>query len=254
MGNIMSFCKLWPQREKPYRVGVYLGSFNPIHQGHLQLARQARDQFQLDSVEIVALKKPVHKASDFIADADRLTMNQLAVAAEDRLHASDADMVLAKPELKDLLAQFPNDPGRAKVKQVLQRTLGILESIKNKYAQKTGREIKVDYIVGADGLAGYPQAWPEEEFRQLIKSCRFLIAPRPNAPDIRKTIQAMRAANPDCKVRYRVLKVTPSALSSTEIRALMQKGKPVPPNLVPEAVRRYLSERTLLPAAQAHAG
>ncbi len=223
-------------RKKPFKVGVYLGSFNPIHLGHLQLGKTARDQEHLDAVEFVALRKPIHKAADFMSDEDRHTINQLAVASEEKLFASNMDIQATSPTLEDYVKQYPLP--QAKLKLVLQRTLNLLDAIRDHYEKRSGRPVELSYIVGADGLASYPQAWNEPEFGAFLKKCKLLIAPRPGAPSIRKTVKALRAIHP--YLRRKILKIIPCPISSSQIRTLIEQGKPVPSTLVPKAVSRFL--------------
>jgi nicotinate-nucleotide adenylyltransferase len=226
-------------RQKPFKVGVYLGSFNPIHNGHLRLARQARDQENLDAVELVALSRPVHKKTDFMSDDDRHYLNTLAVQGQAKLHASDVDIQAKGPYLADFLLQYPE--GQAKVKFILKRTLNMLDAIRRKYEAQTNRPVELHYIVGADGLASYPQAWKEPEYGEFLKKARLLVAPRPGAPSIHKTVQAIRAIHQH--VKYKVLRVLESPLSSTAIRERLEKGIPVSIRMVPKAVADVLNRR-----------
>jgi nicotinate-nucleotide adenylyltransferase len=62
------------------RVGVFGGSFDPVHLGHLILAEQCRDQAQLDRVLFVPAPRPPHKADTSASFDDRVAMLRLAVA------------------------------------------------------------------------------------------------------------------------------------------------------------------------------
>src|SRR5690606_9140446 len=144
----------------------------------------------MDAVEIVALRKPVHKKASFISDDVRQYLNELAVKFRPKIFASRADIELPGPTLAEFEQQYPAD--RAKVKWVLQRTLNVLESVRAKYRKLTNRPVALSYVVGIDGLAGYPQAWGEPEYKKLVETCQFLIAPRPGAESIRKVVAAIK--------------------------------------------------------------
>ncbi len=61
------------------RVGIFGGSFNPLHNGHLHLAKSVHDALQLDEVWLVPTKQPPHKSAHAYAPAeDRLAMCLLA--------------------------------------------------------------------------------------------------------------------------------------------------------------------------------
>ena len=67
------------------RIGIYGGTFNPVHHGHLILARQALEEFKLDRLVFVPAAESPFKIQNHSAPAgDRLAMLRLAVAGEDR--------------------------------------------------------------------------------------------------------------------------------------------------------------------------
>jgi nicotinate-nucleotide adenylyltransferase len=67
------------------RIGIYGGTFNPVHHGHLILARQALEEFNLDRVVFVPAAESPFKIQNHSAPAgDRLAMLRLAIASEDR--------------------------------------------------------------------------------------------------------------------------------------------------------------------------
>jgi nicotinate-nucleotide adenylyltransferase len=77
----------------PPRTGVFGGSFNPIHYGHLLLADEVQEALELDRVLFVTAPEPPHKPSTQLAPArDRHTMVELAVAGHPRLAASDLEL------------------------------------------------------------------------------------------------------------------------------------------------------------------
>jgi nicotinate-nucleotide adenylyltransferase len=66
------------------RIGIYGGTFNPVHHGHLILARQALEEFKLDRLVFVPAAESPFKIQNHSAPAgDRLAMLQLAIAGED---------------------------------------------------------------------------------------------------------------------------------------------------------------------------
>ena len=67
------------------RIGIYGGTFNPVHHGHLILARQALEEFKLDRLIFVPAAESPFKIQNHSAPAgDRLAMLRLAIAGEDR--------------------------------------------------------------------------------------------------------------------------------------------------------------------------
>jgi nicotinate-nucleotide adenylyltransferase len=74
------------------RIALFGGTFNPIHEGHLAIARAARDTFALDWVLFVPANHPPHKGSEELAPyGARLRMVELACVGEPRFAFSDLD-------------------------------------------------------------------------------------------------------------------------------------------------------------------
>jgi nicotinate-nucleotide adenylyltransferase len=75
------------------RIGVFGGSFDPVHCGHLELARSCCDQAQLDRVWFIpAAHQPFKPDGPFAANADRLAMLELALANESSLEISTLEI------------------------------------------------------------------------------------------------------------------------------------------------------------------
>jgi len=78
--------------------GIFGGSFNPIHNGHISLARQLREKAGLDEVWLmVSPQNPLKAQSDLLDDQIRMEMARLAVEGETGIMASDYEMNLSKP-------------------------------------------------------------------------------------------------------------------------------------------------------------
>ena len=80
------------------RTGIFGGSFNPIHNGHVALAQQLREKAGLDEVWLmVSPQNPLKQASDLLDDGIRLEMARLALEGVDGITASDYEMHLPRP-------------------------------------------------------------------------------------------------------------------------------------------------------------
>ena len=80
------------------RTGIFGGSFNPIHNGHISLARQLREKAGLDEVWLmVSPQNPLKAQADLLDDQIRMEMARLAVEGETGIIASDYEMHLPKP-------------------------------------------------------------------------------------------------------------------------------------------------------------
>ena len=75
------------------RLGLFGGSFDPIHNGHLHIARAFADELGLDNVIFLPAGEPYHKHTPRTPAAQRLAMVEAAIADDSRFAASDVDMV-----------------------------------------------------------------------------------------------------------------------------------------------------------------
>ena len=80
------------------KTGIFGGSFNPIHNGHVSLARQLKEKAGLDEVWLmVSPQNPLKQDSDLLDDEKRIQMVRLALEGEESLIASDYELHLPKP-------------------------------------------------------------------------------------------------------------------------------------------------------------
>ena len=80
------------------RTGLFGGSFNPIHNGHISLAQQLKEQAGLDEVWLmVSPQNPLKQAGDLLDDEQRLLMARLAVEQVEGIVVSDYEMHLPRP-------------------------------------------------------------------------------------------------------------------------------------------------------------
>lgn len=95
------------------KIGIFGGSFNPIHNAHVALARTICEQARLDEVWfLVSPQNPLKQSSDLLDEQERLKMVELALQDEPKLKASDYEFHLPRPSytwntLQNLKADFP---------------------------------------------------------------------------------------------------------------------------------------------------
>lgn len=96
------------------RTGIFGGSFNPIHNGHISLARQLKEKAGLDEVWLmVSPQNPLKRSIDLLDDEKRLQMATLALKGVEGVVVSDYEMRLPKPSytwntLQALSKDFPD--------------------------------------------------------------------------------------------------------------------------------------------------
>jgi len=195
------------------RIGVYGGTFDPIHTTHLAIARAALAHAQLDRVLFVVVASPPHKQNEDYAGAeDRCALVEAAIAGEAKFELSRLEIDRGGPSFTvDTLRQLHRDyPGAA-----------------------------LFLIIGQDSLADLP-SWRDP--REILAQARLLVVPRPGAP----------APPPRLlEGRFETLPFPESSVSSTEIRARIAGGEDLSA-LLPPAVERLIRAKGLYHAAYNH--
>ena len=75
------------------RIGIYGGSFNPVHNGHIHLAETAVKELELDRLYLLPSKKSPHRSmAEYAPDEDRLEMLRLACNNKEKLYVSDYEI------------------------------------------------------------------------------------------------------------------------------------------------------------------
>lgn len=194
------------------RVGLLGGTFNPVHDGHLAIAREALVLFELDAVWFIPCSVPPHKSrANLAANADRLAMLQIALAGESRFAA--------------LPIEFDR-PGKSYT----------LDTVRALQALHPGTGFV--FIIGADTL---PELHTWHRPLDLLALVRVVTLARPGfVPDP----AAIHLPPPWPERLLADLRTgSPVAVSSRGIRAKIAAGEPV--ELVPPAVIRYIQEHNL---------
>lgn len=212
----------------------YGGTFDPIHDGHLAIARAARDALDA-TVRLMPAADPPHRAPPGANAAQRARMLDLAVAGEPGLVVDTRELARA---------------GRSYT----------VETLRELRAQ-IGADAPVALLVGADSFLGLPQ-W--REWQVLFDLAHFVVAQRPGspleqglAPELSAQIAGREAADADALRRAPaglVLRLNQPlhAESASEVRQRIAAGQPWQ-DLVPAPVAVYI-ERHGLYAGQAGAG
>ncbi len=89
---------LKPLHNAPSRIGLFGGTFNPIHLGHIEVAEDVRQQFSLDQILFIPCALPPHKTEGGLASAtDRMEMVRIALLNRDNLQVSDIEIQRGGP-------------------------------------------------------------------------------------------------------------------------------------------------------------
>jgi len=192
------------------RIGILGGTFDPVHNGHLILARHARDQLALDLVLFIPAGEPWRKANRPITLAPhRLAMLKLAIAGNDAFGISDIELHRTGPTY----------------------TADTLEALA---AERLDDEFY--FIVGTDALSDLPN-WHEPE--RIVQHAILAVARRGD-----HSLEAAIAAVPNLTTRIERFDMPAVPVSSTGIRARVAEHKSIT-GLVPPSVERYITEHHL---------
>jgi len=209
------------------RLGLFGGTFNPIHLGHLRAAEEVSESLGLDRLLFIPAARPPHKDAMAVTSfAVRLEMVRLAVAAHPRFEVSDLEN--QRPEKS--------------------YSIDTLRWFRREY----GPEAAIFFIVGLDAMLEI-QTW--REYQHLFSLCHFVVLDRPGyePADLhpilgeelhcRATAAGQVFVHPSGNKIY-FQPITRLDISSTQIRRLAAQGRSLR-YLLPEAVRRYILNHQL---------
>ncbi len=211
---------------RPRSLALFGGSFDPIHSGHLAVARAARRRFHLDAVHFIPAGQPPHKRGRELAPYPvRYAMVALACVGHPYFVPSTAE---AGADYAGSDTFYSIDTVRA-------------------CRRKMRRGAKLWFIVGADAFLEIG-TWKESD--ALLESCDFIVASRPgvNAAALRRAVPPRLLAPGPTKsaglipLRGTAIHLLDSVfvpISSTEIRNRVARGLSIR-GLVPEAVEDYI--------------
>jgi len=192
--------------DKPLRIGIFGGTFDPVHNVHLRMARAARDAARLDRVLFVVAATPPHKRRDVVAPAeDRLAMVRAAIAGEGNFEASRIEMDRSGPS-------YTVDTVRALARL------------------HPGAQLFL--LIGYDAALDLPR-WRDPA--GILEHARLLVVRRP---------ECNSALGPLLDGRHEILPFKAADLSSTEVRELLGRGEDAH-DLLPPAVAEYIRQKGL---------
>ena len=193
-------------------IGLMGGSFNPIHCGHVALARAALESGRVERVLFLPTGNPPHKKEGLADKFDRLRMVELAVEHE-------AGMAVCREEID---------------RDGVIYTVDTLAALKRKMPDCT-----LTYLIGADTLRALG-TWRRVE--TVIERCKILVMMREG--ETREEVIRLAGLWTQRGAQIDFLDARKMDISSTQIREQIQKGLPFE-RLVPQAVADYIHEHGL---------
>ena len=198
------------------RIGVFGGTFDPVHLGHLILAEQCREQAQLDRVLFVPAASPPHKQEQTLTPfALRVEMLALALSGNHAFQIDELEKDRTGPSftvdtLTRLTQRHPND---------------ILA-----------------FMIGSDSLRDLP-AWYQP--KRILELAELLVMERSDWPcACPDALRASLGLGADFSLRYRIVAAPLVAIASRDIRRRIKEGRSVR-YMVPRAVEAYAADKRL---------
>ncbi len=205
------------------RIGLFGGTFNPIHLGHLRGAEEVREAFQLEQVIFIPASVPPHKTEEVAEASHRLEMVKLGTRGNQKFLTSDIEL---------------RRPGKSYS----------IDTIR--YFRERHREA-LFFILGRDAFLEI-ETW--KDFRDLFSLCSFIIMTRPGS---KKISSLPRALAPFFRYDRQVSAWVHTSgnaiffkeinfldISSTKVRELVGNGGSIK-YLVPPEVEAYIREHGL---------
>ncbi|MBI4689618.1 MAG: nicotinate-nucleotide adenylyltransferase [Nitrospirae bacterium] len=209
------------------KLGVFGGTFNPIHYGHLRAAEEVREKLNLDKIVFVPSGNPPLKDKGLIDASYRYTMVKVAVSINRFFAVSDIEYI----------------------KKGKSYSVNTLKKLHHLYPGTT-----IYFILGIDAFIDMPNWWHPDE---LVKLTDFIVISRPplkftdisTSPFLGADEKILRKLDSGKIESYKtrlksgreiiMLRLTPVAISATGVRKLIREGKSIK-YLLPEEVESYI--------------
>ncbi|OGW53419.1 MAG: nicotinate (nicotinamide) nucleotide adenylyltransferase [Nitrospirae bacterium RBG_13_43_8] len=214
------------------KIGIFGGTFNPIHYGHLRAAEEVREKFDLTKVVFIPAKNPPLKSRELLKSEHRYKMTELALSGNIFFEISDIEF---------------KRPGKSYSVQTLEEM------------QRIFPDMDLCFILGIDAFLEIP-TWYQPE--RLLSLADFIVISRPSfrfvdllsSPYVdvsRNELEKLDEAEAESwrstlkgKSVITALKIPLLNISATEIRRRIREGKSVK-YLLPESVESYIISNKL---------
>ncbi len=228
--NVLQWSPVALRRNLPYtlamadQIGLYGGTFNPIHNGHLIVARAIAEQLGLHRLIFLPSASPPHKPNERLLDPEhRAEMIRLAIADEPRFESSDFDLTRSGPSYTF--------------------------STVTHFRKVLGPEAELHWIIGADSLAELT-IW--YRVSALVDACRIVTAARAGWEEIDwDELGDLLDEAQIGRLKAGVLDTPVIEVSSTDIRDRIHQGLSIR-FLVPDCVAVYIEKHALYGLSASH--
>lgn len=190
-------------------VGLFGGSFDPVHNGHLELAKWTKNNLSLDHFIFIPAATPPHKQHVSLTDPDhRFRMLQLAIENWQGFAVSDLELE----------------------RKGISYTIDSIHYFRKQFNLK---KENLYLIIGADSLVDF-HSWKSPT--KILRGCQVIVLPRPEI--------SMNDIAAEIKSKVKILAAPQFNVSSTEIRCMIKRKQPIS-HLLPKPVAKYIVEHQL---------
>lgn len=194
------------------KIGLFGGTFDPPHAGHIALAKAALLSFSLDNIIFIPAGNPPHKTSKKVSDkTHRFKMVEMAISGQSGFLISDFEIKNEKPNYSYLT----------------------IEHFKKKYPDD-----EIFFIIGADSYRDFP-LW--KNYPDILSLCTYIVVNR-NDADLGEYFKKYRDLLPEHQALF--LNDFSFDLSSTELREKILSGKDCK-KILPDGVYEYIKKNNL---------
>ena len=197
------------------RILLYGGSFDPIHNGHIHIAREVYDRLDVDKVLFLPAGIPPHKMDrEMTPPMQRYEMVKLALEFEPVFDVSDYEVTLDSPSF----------------------TLHTLRYFRSQF-----RSCHIFWLIGGDSFSQLAK-WLKPE--QIVDICTVITVKRPGYELDTEPLKAKLSSEQIDKLLAHVIDIPLTDESSTEVRRRIAAGEPID-NMVPKSVAEYIEQKQL---------
>jgi len=199
----------------PRRIGLVGGTFDPIHNGHLDIARAAQRELDLTYVHVITANIPPHRPQPFASAFHRFAMTALAVAGEKSWRASDLELRIPTPSYTSQTLKLFHDRGY--------------------------KPEELFFILGADAFKDV-HLW--RDYPQIFDMARFVVVSRPGFPVTGGAWLPSDTVSDGSQAPAILIDARTADVFSTAIRQRRAEGQSIA-GMVPPNVQQHIEQHGL---------
>ena len=193
------------------KICLFQGTFNPIHNAHLQICEYAKKHFDFDKIILIPAARPPHKNIDEESAIHRLNMAEIAAKDIDYIEVSDIeyqrdDVSYTVPTVEEIYEKYPVDG-------------------------------MINFIIGTDAFKNIESWYETEKLKKMVDFVLFVREDEQSLKADETYLQKLRQKG----YNYRMMKMPFVDISSTQIRKNIHNSVPIKA-LVPDGVAKYIDK------------